>query len=75
MICCITVKLRTQVVKDVLIALANQDAYYRVFNDFIRRNPDFLDEYDHGLLHKTWTALLDYDNKLRWFKRKLSSLR
>ena len=64
-----------KVVKDVLIALANQDAYYRVFNDFIRRNANFLDEYDRGLLHKTWRALLDYDNKLRWFKSKLASKR
>ena len=64
-----------KVVKDVLIALANQDAYYRVFNDFIRRNPNFLDEYDRGLLHNTWRALLDYDNKLRWFKSKLASKR
>ena len=62
-------------VKDVLVALANQDAYYRVFNDFVRRNPNFLDEYDQGLLNQTWRALLDYDNKLGWFKRKLAKLR
>ena len=58
--------------KDVLVALANHDAYYRVFNDFIRHNQDLLEVYDKGLLHQTWIAILDFDNKLRWFRRKLA---
>lgn len=64
-----------KVIKDVLVALANQDAYYRVFNDFIRLNPDILEEYDKGLLHQTWIAILDFSNKQMWFRRKLAVTR
>lgn len=63
-----------QVVKNVLFSLANHDAYYTVFNDFIRVNPLLLDECDHGLLQHTWRAILDFDNKHKWFKRRLEPL-
>ena len=63
-----------KVVKDVLVALANQDVYYRVFNDFVRTNPEFLEQNDEGLLHETWRGILDFDNKKRWFKKKLYNI-
>ncbi|KAK3749478.1 hypothetical protein QZH41_013460, partial [Actinostola sp. cb2023] len=64
-----------KVVKNVLISLANHDAYYTVFNDFIRVNPELLDEYNHGLLQHTWRAILDFSNKNRWFKRRMNALK
>lgn len=67
--------LTLQVVKNVLVSLANHDAYYTVFNDFIRQNPEMLDENNYGLLQHTWRAILDFDNKRRWFNRKLSEIR
>ena len=64
-----------QVVKNVLVSLANHDAYYTVFNDFIRQNPEMLDENNYGLLQHIWRAILDFDNKRRWFLKKLSEIR
>lgn len=58
-----------------LVSLANHDAYYTVFNDFIRQNPEMLDENNYGLLQHIWRAILDFDNKRRWFLRKLSQIR
>lgn len=67
-------KRAVKVVKNVLVSLANHDAYYTVFNDFIRQNPEMLDENNYGLLQHTWRAILDFDNKRRWFLRKLSEI-
>lgn len=64
-----------KVVKNVLVSLANHDAYYTVFNDFIRQNPEMLDENNYGLLQHIWRAILDFDNKRRWFLKKLSQIR
>ncbi|EDO40299.1 predicted protein [Nematostella vectensis] len=64
-----------KVVKNALISLANHDAYYTVFNDFIRRNPEMLEENNHGLLQCTWRAILDFDNKRRWFRAKIRTLK
>ena len=58
-----------------LVSLANHDAYYTVFNDFIRQNPEMLEENNYGLLQHTWRAILDFDNKRRWFLTKLSQIR
>ena len=58
-----------------LVSLANHDAYYTVFNDFIRQNPEMLDENNYGLLQHIWRAILDFDNKRRWFLKKLSQIR
>lgn len=66
--------LTLQVVKNVLMSLANHDAYYTVFNDFIRVNPELLDQYNSGLLQHTWRAILDFNNKHSWFKRRLEIL-
>lgn len=68
-------KRTVKVVKNVLVSLANHDAYYTVFNDFIRQNPEMLDENNYGLLQHIWRAILDFDNKRRWFKKKLSQIR
>ncbi|XP_078351971.1 uncharacterized protein LOC144636654 isoform X2 [Oculina patagonica] len=68
-------KRTVKVVKNVLVSLANHDAYYTVFNDFIRQNPEMLDENNYGLLQHIWRAILDFDNKRRWFLRKLSQIR
>lgn len=64
-----------KVVKNVLVSLANHDAYYTVFNDFIRQNPEMLDENNYGLLQHIWRAILDFDNKRRWFLKKLFQIR
>lgn len=58
-----------------LVSLANHDAYYTVFNDFIRQNPEMLDKNNYGLLQHIWRAILDFDNKRRWFLKKLSQIR
>ena len=58
-----------------LVSLANHDAYYTVFNDFIRQNPEMLDENNYGLLQHIWRAILNFDNKRRWFLKKLSQIR
>lgn len=58
-----------------LVSLANHDAYYTVFNDFIRQNPEMLDENNYGLLQHIWRAILDFDNKRKWFLKKLSQIR
>ncbi|KAJ7358893.1 hypothetical protein OS493_020731 [Desmophyllum pertusum] len=68
-------KRTVKVVKNVLVSLANHDAYYTVFNDFIRQNPEMLEENNYGLLQHIWRAILDFDNKRRWFLRKLSQIR
>ncbi|KAJ7358903.1 hypothetical protein OS493_020741 [Desmophyllum pertusum] len=67
-------KRTVKVVKNVLVSLANHDAYYTVFNDFIRQNPEMLEENNYGLLQHIWRAILDFDNKRRWFLRKLSQI-
>ena len=58
-----------------LVSLANHDAYYTVFNDFIRQNTEMLDENNYGLLQHIWRAILDFDNKRKWFLKKLSQIR
>ena len=56
-----------------LVSLANHDAYYTLFNNFLRAHPEVLDA--HSLLEGSWRGIVDYDNKCRWFRTKLNQIR
>ena len=65
-----------QQVQKVLEAVAQHEAYYAVFNQFIQANPDILTEEggDSTFLQKC-KDLLDFSNKKKWFYSMLSNMR
>lgn len=63
-----------QVIRSLLVSLAHEEAYYSLFNDFIRHHPSVLEEDGFAFL-KHCMALLSFENKQAWFKRKLGRLR
>lgn len=62
-----------QVIRSLLVSLAHEEAYYSLFNDFIHHHPSVLEEDGFSFL-KHCMALLSFENKRAWFKRKLSKL-
>ena len=63
-----------QVIRSLLVSLAHEEAYYSLFNEFIRQHPSVLEEDGFSFL-KHCMALLSFENKQAWFKRKLDKLR
>ena len=65
-----------QQVQKVLEAVAQHEAYYAVFNQFIRANPDILtdEEGDSAFLQKC-KDLLDFNNKKEWFYLMLENMK
>ncbi len=61
-------------VRSLLISLAHHEAYYSLFNRFISENPDVLEEEGFGFMSHCM-ALLSFENKQAWLKRKLVRLR
>lgn len=63
-----------QVIRSLLMSLAHEEAYYSLFNQFLRCHPSVLEEDEFSFL-KHCMGLLSFENKQAWFKRKLRKLR
>ena len=64
----------SQVVRTLLVSLAHHEAYFSLFNEFVGRNPNVLED-DGFEFMKHCMALLNFENKQVWFRRKLWRLR
>ena len=60
-------------VRDLLVSLAYSELYYNLFNDFIHKNLEILDDEAFGFM-KHCMALLSFKNKQAWLKNKLRYL-
>lgn len=58
------------IIKCAVTTIASHEEFFRILNDFIRRNPDMLDaEFSFFFDFK---GLLDFDNKVSWLRRRLN---
>ena len=55
-----------KVVRDLITSFANQEAYYKAFNEFIRSNPSLLDHKEFAFHCR---GMLDFNNKKNFFKK------
>ena len=56
------------------MSLAHEEAYYSMFNQFVRCHPSVLEEDGFSFL-KHCMGLLSFENKQAWLRRKLRKLR
>lgn len=58
-----------------LEAVAQHEAYYALFNQFICDNPDILMEDGDSTFLQKCKDLLDFNNKKKWFYKMLDNLK
>ena len=64
-----------QVVQEVLDSVAQHEAYYDVFNEFVNANPDILtEEYGTFTFLQKCKNLLHFNNKKKWFYLMLENM-
>ena len=64
---------RPQVVRSLLVSLAHHEAYFSLFNQFMAENLGLLEQDGFSFMAHCM-ALLSFDNKLAWLRRKLARL-